>query len=122
MELRRGNEPLCFKGHILRRHDSLCAHYRFRHMREKVEFTVAKRVMNLRAALLQGQIWHPPPAALTLSGILSMTIIAGALAFRLRVACKNQSDLVNLIETLRSKAGVQETNTSIILGEVKRRA
>lgn len=55
-------------------------------------------------------------AALTLSGILSMTSMTGALDFRLRVACRDQSDLVGLIEKLRSKAGVQETNTSIILG------
>jgi Lrp/AsnC family leucine-responsive transcriptional regulator len=58
--------------------------------------------------------------ALKLSGILSMTRMTGALDFRLRVACKDQTDLVGLIETLRSKAGVQETNTSIILGEVTR--
>jgi Lrp/AsnC family leucine-responsive transcriptional regulator len=58
--------------------------------------------------------------ALRLPGVLSMTSMTGALDFRLRVACKDQSDLVNLIETLRSKAGVQETNTSIILGEVIR--
>jgi Lrp/AsnC family transcriptional regulator, leucine-responsive regulatory protein len=55
-----------------------------------------------------------------LSGVLSMTSMTGVLDVGLRVARKDQSDLVRLIETLRSKAGVQETNTSIILGEVTR--
>lgn len=55
-----------------------------------------------------------------LSGVLSMASMTGALDFRLRVACKDQEDLVGLIESLRSKAGVQETNTSIILAETTR--
>jgi len=59
-------------------------------------------------------------SAAKLTGILSMASMTGALDFRLRVACKDQEDLVGLIESLRSKAGVQETNTSIILGEITR--
>lgn len=59
-------------------------------------------------------------SAQKLPGIVSMASMTGALDFRLRVACKDQEDLVGLIESLRSKAGVQETNTSIILGEITR--
>src|SRR5437667_4398215 len=53
-----------------------------------------------------------------LPGVISAAILTGALDFRLRVACEGQSDLVQLIETLRSRAGVQETNTTVILREL----
>ncbi len=56
--------------------------------------------------------------AMKLPGVISAAILTGALDFRLRVACKGQSDLVQLIETLRSRAGVQETNTTVILREL----
>ena len=56
--------------------------------------------------------------AMKLPGVISAAILTGALDFRLRVACKGQSDLVELIETLRSRAGVQETNTTVILREL----
>ena len=49
--------------------------------------------------------------------VVSAAILTGALDFRLRVACKGQSELVQVIETLRSRAGVQETNTTVILRE-----
>src|SRR5258708_29450529 len=56
--------------------------------------------------------------AMKLPGVISTAILTGALDFRLRVACKGQFDLVQLIETLRSRAGVQETNTTVILREL----
>jgi Lrp/AsnC family leucine-responsive transcriptional regulator len=56
--------------------------------------------------------------AMKLSGVISAAILTGASDFRLRVACNGQSDLVQLIETLRSRAGVQETNTTVILREL----
>ncbi len=56
--------------------------------------------------------------AMKLPGVVSAEILTGALDFRLRVACKGQSELVQLIETLRSRAGVQETNTTVILREL----
>jgi Lrp/AsnC family leucine-responsive transcriptional regulator len=55
--------------------------------------------------------------AMKLPGVVSAAILTGALDFRLRVACKDQSDLVHLIETLRARAGVQETNSTVILRE-----
>jgi len=57
--------------------------------------------------------------AMKLPGVINAAILTGALDFRLRVACKGQSDLVQLIETLRSRAGVQETNTTVILRELE---
>jgi Lrp/AsnC family leucine-responsive transcriptional regulator len=56
--------------------------------------------------------------AMKLPGVISATILTGALDFRLRVACRGQSELVQLIETLRSPAGVQETNTAVILRQL----
>lgn len=56
--------------------------------------------------------------AMKLPGVISAAILTGALDFRLRVACRGQSELVELIETLRSRAGVQETNTTVILKEL----
>jgi Lrp/AsnC family leucine-responsive transcriptional regulator len=56
--------------------------------------------------------------AMKLPGVLGAAILTGALDFRLRVACKGESGLVQLIETLRSRAGVQETNTAVILREL----
>lgn len=55
--------------------------------------------------------------AMKLPGVLSASILTGALDFRLRVACRDQSDLAHLIETLRSRAGVQSTNSTVILRE-----
>jgi Lrp/AsnC family leucine-responsive transcriptional regulator len=56
--------------------------------------------------------------AMKLPGVISAAILTGASDFRLRVACRGQSELVQLIETLRSRAGVQETNTTVILREL----
>jgi len=57
-------------------------------------------------------------AAMKLPGVISAAILTGALDFRLRVACKGQADLVQLIEILRCRAGAQETNTAVILREL----
>jgi Lrp/AsnC family transcriptional regulator, leucine-responsive regulatory protein len=56
--------------------------------------------------------------AMKLPGVISAAILTGALDFRLRVSCKDPSDLVELIESLRSRAGVQETSTTVILKEL----
>lgn len=56
--------------------------------------------------------------AMNLPGVVNAAILTGALDFRLRVACRNESELVQLIETLRSRAGAQETSSTVILREV----
>jgi Lrp/AsnC family leucine-responsive transcriptional regulator len=50
-----------------------------------------------------------------------MAILTGSFDVRLRVACRDQADLVRLIETLRSRAGLQETNSTVIWREIEPR-
>lgn len=52
-------------------------------------------------------------------GIVSAAIVTGDFDFRVRVACKDQSDLVRVIETLRIQAGVQETSSALICREAR---
>ena len=54
-------------------------------------------------------------------GVVSMAILTGSFDVRLRVACRDQADLVRLIETLRSRAGLQETNSTVIWREIEPR-
>jgi Lrp/AsnC family transcriptional regulator, leucine-responsive regulatory protein len=54
-----------------------------------------------------------------LTGIVSATVLTGDVDFRLRVSCKDNSDLAILIEALRDRAGVQETNSSVIVREIE---
>lgn len=57
--------------------------------------------------------------AAKLPGIVSVAILTGAFDCRVRASCRDQSDLMRLIESLRSRAGVQETSSTIILREVQ---
>ncbi|MDX6460106.1 MAG: Lrp/AsnC family transcriptional regulator, leucine-responsive regulatory protein [Acidobacteriaceae bacterium] len=57
--------------------------------------------------------------AAKLPGVVSVAILTGALDLRVRVACHDQAELVQLIALLRSRAGAQETNTAVILREVE---
>lgn len=52
-----------------------------------------------------------------IKGVVSAAIITGEFDFRVRVACKDQSDLVRLIESLRTQAGVQQTSSAVICRE-----
>ena len=54
-----------------------------------------------------------------LTGVVSAAVLTGSVDFRLRVACKGHADVVRLVEALRERAGVQETNTSMILREIE---
>lgn len=54
-----------------------------------------------------------------ISGIVSAAILTGEFDFRVRVACRDQSDLVRVIETLRIQAGVQETSSALICREAR---
>lgn len=44
-------------------------------------------------------------AVMKLPGVVSMAILTGSFDVRLRVASKDQADLVRLIETLRARTG-----------------
>lgn len=48
-------------------------------------------------------------------GILEATLLTGKSDYMLRVACTDQLDLVRLIESLRERAGVQETQSHLVL-------
>lgn len=53
-----------------------------------------------------------------IAGITSAAILTGEFDFRLRVACKDQADLVRVIETLRIQASAQETSSALICKEI----
>lgn len=61
---------------------------------------------------------HFESAAMKLPNVVSIAVLTGAFDCRLRVACKDQADLMQLVETLRSRAGVRETNSTVILREI----
>jgi Lrp/AsnC family transcriptional regulator, leucine-responsive regulatory protein len=50
-------------------------------------------------------------------GIVSATLTTGRFDYTLRVACADQDELVDVIETLRAKCGAEETYSRIILRE-----
>ncbi len=52
-------------------------------------------------------------------GVVSAAILTGEFDFRVRVACKDQSDLVRVIETFRMQASVQETSSALICKEIE---
>jgi len=58
-------------------------------------------------------------AARKLPGVESLAILTGAMDLRVRVSCRDQAELAQLIAQLRSQAGAQETNTSLILHEAE---
>jgi len=64
---------------------------------------------------------HFEAAVAKLPGVVSMAILTGPFDVRLRTACKDQADLVRLIETLRTRVGVQETNSTVICREIELR-
>jgi len=57
-------------------------------------------------------------AIATIPGILEATLMTGPYDYMLRVACHDQADFVRLVETLRDRAGVQDTTSRVILRQV----
>ena len=51
--------------------------------------------------------------------VSTATLVTGSFDYALRVACSDRADLAELTETIRNKAGAQETYSRIILREVK---
>lgn len=58
-------------------------------------------------------------AAKKLPRVENVAILTGAMDLRVRVSCRDQAELARLIAQLRSQAGAQETNTSVILQEAE---
>ncbi len=50
--------------------------------------------------------------------IQSATLMTGSFDYAVRVACRDQDDLVSVTECLRNKAGAQETYSRVILREI----
>jgi Lrp/AsnC family transcriptional regulator, leucine-responsive regulatory protein len=53
-----------------------------------------------------------------LQQVTSATLMTGSFDFAVRVACRDQDDLMNITEYLRNKAGAQETYSRVILREI----
>ncbi len=51
-------------------------------------------------------------------GIVDACLTTGAHDYMLRLACRDQADLVRIVETLRAEAGVLDTLSSVILREI----
>jgi len=51
--------------------------------------------------------------------VLTAALVTGSFDFSLRIACTDRADLAELTETIRNKAGAQETYSRIILREVR---
>ena len=52
-----------------------------------------------------------------LDGVLSYTLTTGQYDYTLRVACRDQADLVRIVEHLRTVAGAADTYSRIVLRE-----
>jgi Lrp/AsnC family leucine-responsive transcriptional regulator len=52
-------------------------------------------------------------------GVRTLAVLTGDFDCRARVACKDQLDLMRLIEALRAGGGIQGTNTSVICREIE---
>ncbi len=57
-------------------------------------------------------------AIAAIPGIQEATLMTGSYDYMLRVACRDQADLVRLMEALRERAGVQDTTSRVILRQV----
>ena len=57
--------------------------------------------------------------AIKIRGVITFAILSGEFDCRVRVACKDQADLMRLIEMLRADGGVQGTNTTVICREIE---
>ncbi|MES2127371.1 MAG: Lrp/AsnC family transcriptional regulator [Pseudomonadota bacterium] len=51
----------------------------------------------------------------TIPGVVESFLLTGSYDYLLRVACRDQAGLVQVIEALRSRAGVQDTHSRMIL-------
>lgn len=60
--------------------------------------------------------------ALKTPGVMTFAIITGEFDCRVRVAFKDQKDLMRLIEELRATGAIQGTNTTVICREVEVRS
>lgn len=55
----------------------------------------------------------------SIPGILKASLLTGPFDYLLHVACRDQEALIQLVETLRARGGVQDTNTRLKLRTLK---
>jgi len=72
---------------------------------------------DLRRAPIVSRIW-----AVKILGVMTFAIVTGEFDCRVRVACRDQADLMRLVEELRSGGAIQGTNTTVNLREVEVRS
>jgi Lrp/AsnC family leucine-responsive transcriptional regulator len=60
--------------------------------------------------------------AVKISGVMTFAIVTGEFDCRVRVACRDQADLMRLVEELRSGAAIQGTSTTVICREIEVRS
>jgi Lrp/AsnC family leucine-responsive transcriptional regulator len=60
------------------------------------------------------EIW-----AVKISGIMTFAVVTGEFDCRVRVACRDQADLMRLVEELRAGGAIQGTSTTVICREVE---
>ena len=63
------------------------------------------------------EIW-----AVKILGVMTFAIVTGEFDCRVRVACKDQADLMRLVEELRAGGAIHVTNTTVICREVEVRS
>src|SRR6185369_13812311 len=96
---------------------------------QKYEVKVDLRALGMPLVAIIDVKLSPSTPALTfesalhgISGILEATLMTGSFDYMLRVACRDQEELVRLTEELRAGGQVQETHTRMPLRTVKLRA
>lgn len=57
--------------------------------------------------------------AVKIAGVMTFAVVTGEFDCRVRVACKDQTDLMRLVEELRAGGTIQGTNTTVICREVE---
>jgi Lrp/AsnC family transcriptional regulator, leucine-responsive regulatory protein len=60
--------------------------------------------------------------AVKISGVMTFAVVTGEFDCRVRVACKDQADLMRLVEELRAGGAIQGTSTTVICREVEVRS
>jgi Lrp/AsnC family leucine-responsive transcriptional regulator len=55
----------------------------------------------------------------TIPGVIEANLVTGTYDYLLRVACRDHTDLMRLVEALRKQAGVQDTHSRVVLKQME---
>jgi Lrp/AsnC family leucine-responsive transcriptional regulator len=58
----------------------------------------------------------------TIPGVVEANLVTGNYDYLLRVACRDHTDLMRLVEALRGQAGVQDTHSRVVLKQMEVKA